>query len=435
MKNRPTLTNLERERIYEAKMVGKTIPEIAEMVGCSAPCVRKWWRRGRDKGLTGLQLSRQSREKRGKLSHFDRRISQQALALKQGHPKWGPQRVLIELEDEPELNQLRLPAASTLAAYFKEACPECLRPKKPRRKGISKVSTASGVHEVWQLDHKEGVKLEDGEIATICNIRDPFAAAVIMSRAFVVTTTLHWRKLDLSEIQTVLRQGFTEWQTLPQVVQTDNELGLAGSPTIVFPSRLTLWLAGLGIKHQLIRPACPTDQAEVERTHRTMDGFAVHKLALANCKSLQASLDKERKIHNERYPSRASNCNGKPPLQAYPQLTHQPRPYHPDWEFNLFNLQYVADHLATYLLERKVNTSGQVSLGGTLYYIGTKYIGFSVLIHFDPVSHEWVLMDMDKTTELQRKKPKNFSVEAFTGLESPASRPSVAIQLSFPGFI
>lgn len=435
MANRPPLTVNEKKQVYETKLKGKILSEIAEMIPCSLSCARKWWRVGRDSGLRELAQQRRGRCKRGRLSQFAPSVAEQALVLKQKHPKWGPNRVLIEMEDDPELRQLSLPAPSSLAAYFKEVCPELLLPRKKKRPTPSQPRPARGVHEIWQLDHQEGIKLDTGEVVTICNIRDPLAAAIIASQAFIVTTAKHWRKVTIPEVQSVLRQAFAEWQTLPQMVQTDNEPGLGGSPKDVFPTLLTLWLAGLGIKHQLIRPACPTDQAAVERSHRTVNGFAVHKLSQANYDSLQASLDKEKRIHNERFPSRASDCEGRPPLIAHPQLRLQSRPYQLDREFDLFNLQYVADHLATYLLERKVNVSGQVSLGGTSYYVGSKYRGLTVQVQFDAVAHEWLFADGQTLVELQRKSPKYFSIEHFTGLEKPTEPVDTAIQLSFPALI
>ncbi len=54
MGRREPLTEEERERIYRAKLEGKTLEEAAAEVGCSLSCARKWWRRGRDEGLKGL---------------------------------------------------------------------------------------------------------------------------------------------------------------------------------------------------------------------------------------------------------------------------------------------------------------------------------------------------------------------------------------------
>lgn len=392
-------------------------------------------RLGRDQGLNGLRETRRGRGKSGRLSQFDPLIVGKALELKQTYPKWGANRILIEFAGDEELQLLRLPAASTLAAYFKEVCPHLLRKQRDSNSKPTTPSQAGGVHEVWQLDHQEAVRLADGEVALICNVRDPYASAVIASRAFVVTTPQRWRKLTLQEVQFVLRQAFAEWQTMPQMIQTDNELGLAGSPGVDFPDRLTLWLVGLGIRHQFIRPGRPTDQGAVERTHRTMDGFAVHPQALTDCATLQTSLDKERRIHNELFPSRAGTCAGNPPLVVHPQLLHQPRPYRLEHEFTLFNLQSVADYLAAFTFERKVNSSGQISLGRTRYYLGQKYAGSLVVTCFNADTHEWVFTGSQSGVELMRKRPEQFSVEAFTGLQKPETLPAEAIQLTFPGFV
>ncbi len=269
MGHREPLTEEERERIYRAKLEGKTLEEAAAEVGCSLPCARKWWRRGRVEGLKGLHNRPRGPSQRGPLSRFDPRIAEAALSLKRRHPRWGPDRVLAALRTDPNLQGLHLPSRSRLAVFFRERCPECVRKRKPRLPRPSSPPRATGVHEIWQVDIQEGIRLADGTIASVCNVRDPVGAAIIASRAFPVQTEKHWRKLQWTEVREVLRAGFTEWQTLPDGVVTDNELSLGGSPTDPFPSLLTLWLVGLGVRHIFIRPHCPTDQAQVERTHRT----------------------------------------------------------------------------------------------------------------------------------------------------------------------
>ncbi len=126
MSQREPLTAQEKKRIYEAKLEGKTLEEAAAEVGCSVSCARKWWRRGRDEGLKGLRERPRGPARRGTLSRFDPRVARAALALKHRHPRWGADRVLVELGDDPELEGLRLPGRSRLAAFFKEQCPECV---------------------------------------------------------------------------------------------------------------------------------------------------------------------------------------------------------------------------------------------------------------------------------------------------------------------
>lgn len=435
MGNRRPLTREEKERIYWGKLRGRTLPELATEIDCSVECARKWWRVGRDKGLAGLRAPRRGRGRTGTLSQFDPCVAEQALCYKRAHRRWGADRVIVELARHPEFKDLTLPGRSRLASFFKERCPECVAKRKPRPEPVPRLPDATGVHEVWQLDSQEKILLATGEIATICNIRDPVGAAMIASRAFSVKTDLHWRKLEWTEVRQVIRQGCTEWQTLPQAVQTDNELGLAGGPNDPFPGPLTLWLVGLGVKHRFIRPGCPTDQPHIERNHQTLDNWTLNEVDRADLPHLQQALDRERKVYNHWFPSRASDCAGRPPLTAHPELLRPWRPYQPKWELALFDIQRVYDYLATFTFKRKVNASAQVSLGRRMYSLGKKLVRDreleTVLVRFDPVDQQWVF-STETEEELVRRPLKGMDVQSLTGLAPHAVKVSLPIQLSLP---
>lgn len=436
MGQREPLTEQERERIYQAKLEGKTLKTTAAEIGCSLSCARKWWRRGRNEGQKGLRTRLRGPIRRGPLSRFAPQVAETALALKRRHPRWGPDRVLAGLRTDPSLQGLPLPSRSRLAVFFRERCPECVAKRKPRPPRNPPPPKATGVHEVWQLDIQEGIRLEDGTIASVCNLRDPVGAAMIASRAFAVQTDRHWRKLRWTEVQQVLREGFTEWQTLPDSVMTDNELTLTGSPTDPFPSLLTLWLVGLGVCHQRIRPHQPTDQAQVERNHRTLSNFALGEDSRTNLSTLQQALDRERFVHNTCFPSRASDCGGRPPLEAHPELLHPRRPYQPEWELALFDIQRVYDYLATFTFQRRVSTAGQVSLGGQVYSVGRAWAGQSLLVRFDPRRREWVFYrEEEGEQEIARRSPKGLDVETLTGLKPDTLSLPVPIQLTLPCFV
>ena len=106
MSQRDALSPTDKCQIYEGKVEGKTLPKLAAEVGCSVACARKWWRRGRDEGLSGLAKKRVGRGSRGYLSQFDARVSELALHYKRSHPGWGARRVLVELQQSPELREL-----------------------------------------------------------------------------------------------------------------------------------------------------------------------------------------------------------------------------------------------------------------------------------------------------------------------------------------
>ncbi len=434
MPTRPPLSTTEKERIYRGKLGGRTLVDLSAQTACSLECARKWWRQGRDHGLQGLRASRRGRHPTGCLSRFDARVTEKALALKRQHPRWGPKRVRVELVRAAEFQNLPLPRRSQLAAFFKLRCPECVASRHPRPSPPAPLPHATGVHEMWQLDMQEGLRLGDGGCATVCNIRDPVGAAIIASHAFQVATARHWRKLDWVEVRQVLRNAFAEWHTLPDGVQTDNELGLAGNPNDPFPGRLTMWLVGLGIAHRLIRAGHPTDQPHVERNHRTVDDLALNDEALADMVHLQAALDRERIIHNEFYPSEASNCAGRPPLLAHPELRQPRRFYQPELELALFDLQRVYDYLAPLQFERKVNSSGQVSLGRIFYSVGRRWAGSQVHVNFDAQEADWIFQTPEGEA-VARRPARTLTAQELTGLDPAYCQSAVAVQLTLPCFV
>ncbi len=428
------LSQMERERIYQKKTKGNTVKEIAAELGRSEEVVKKWWGRIREEGVAGLADRKPGKKPKGILSSFDKRVGEEALRLKRLHSKWGAPRVLIELPQTPEWPALDLPSPSRLAVFFKKHCPECIATYHPRPPARARPVIATAVHEVWQLDSQEKFLLHDGTIATVCNVRDPFGAVMIGSRAFSVKTEKHWRKLNWTEIRELLRSSFAEWKTLPERVLTDNELCLAGAPTDPFPSRLTLWLCGFGIAHKFIRPHRPTDQAEIERNHRTLDNLTMDEESRANLETLQRALDKERRVHNQLLPSRASNCNGLAPLTAHPELLQPHRSYSPEYELLLFDLQRIYDYLSTFVFDRKVNSTGSVSLGRILYSIGHCQAGKALQVRCDPITHEWVFFQRaeEKEVELEPRTIKKTDIVSLTGLEPQAVQLPQPIQLTLP---
>ena len=435
MSHREPLSQMEKEQIYQGKLKGYSLVQLAAEVGCSVACARKWWRIGHAEGLKGLRRHRRGRGASGELSQFAPQVAELALSYKQLHPKWGADRVLVELSQQPQLQGLRLPSRSRLAAFFKSHCPEQVAHRHPRPPQLARWPASREVHQVWSLDSQEKVLLANGEIATICNLRDPIGAAMLASQAFSVKTTRHWRKLTWTENRQVCRQAFQEWQTLPDVLLTDNEVGLAGGPNDPYPGLLTLWLVGLGIEHRFIRPGCPTDQPQIERNHRTLNDWTLSDQDRADLLHLQQALDRERHLYNHFFPCRASDCAGHPPLVAHPELLKPRRPYQMDLELLYFDIQRVYDYLATFTFTRKVSVSAQVSLGRRMYSLGKKLVKALnlkfVCVQFDPLAKCWVFSTQE-AQELLRRPPKGLDVLTLTSLEPHSLQLSQPLQLPLP---
>jgi putative transposase len=279
---------------------------------------------------------------------------------------------------------------------------------------------------------QEGLPLADGQRATICTIRDPYAGAIIASQAFDTTKGSHWHKLTDHQVQSVLRSAFAEWHTLPAGVQTDNEVCLGGSPTDPFPSRLSLWLAGLGVVHQFIRPHCPTDQAQVERSHRTLQGWLVPTEAFNDQPALQKALDEQRYIYNQRYRGRAAHCAGLPPLLAHPGLRVPRHAYTPEQEVGQFSWPAVYNYLAQFSLLRRVSSCGRISVGRQYYQLGRRYAGQQVVVQCLADEQEW-LVSRPNGEELRQFAIKGLTTTTLLG-EPTACQPGGATwQLPLPG--
>ena len=118
MAARTPLTLAEKERLYTEKLRGRSLATIATELGCSPQTARKWWRVARDQGRSAFRRVRRGRAPTGVLSRFPPAVTQRALALKQAHPAWGPDRVLTDLQLDPTLTGLPLPHRSQLALLF-----------------------------------------------------------------------------------------------------------------------------------------------------------------------------------------------------------------------------------------------------------------------------------------------------------------------------
>lgn len=333
-----------------------------------------------------------------------------------------------------ELAELKRPSRSRLQAYFRQTCPESVS-VWTKHKRVPKPAKATAVHEIWQVDQQEGHRLENGEIATVCNIREPYGAAMIASQVFPIKTTQRWRKLTWEEVRQVLRAGFSEWKTRPDSVMTDNEMSLGGNPHDPFPSWLSRWLAGLGIKHVFIRSHCPKDQAHIERQHRTLNGFTFSQEDRQTVEHFQKAFDRERHVYNPAFPSRASTCEQPAPLTAFPALLQPRRPYSKELEPILFSLQRVFDYLATFTFERQVNSNGQATLTGVHFTVGLAYAGKIVSVSCDAQQQQWVFALQNpegELNEIKRQAPVEMSYTHLTGSEETTPAITQPIQLTLP---
>lgn len=386
MNQRAPLTQAEKQWISQKKAAGESLEQISMELHCSVATARKWWRYERDHHQTRAR----GRPKRGSLSTYPTLMREKAIEVKKAHPHWGPEMVKLELKKALCRKTEELPSAARLSVLFKENCADAVQPRQ-RRMLPPADPKVEGVHQRWQMDAKEGIPLGT-ERVNVQEIRDIFSGLMISSQAFATSTPKRWRRLSRAEHQQALRVAFTKWG-LPYEVQTDNDGEFVNTEDSTFPSTFTLWLVGLGVRHVLSRPHRPTDQAQIERNHRSQGDFVWKDQTFAQIETLQQALDQQCDLYNQEYPSQSAHCHGFPPLSVFPMARTTGRPYHSDLEWEMMDLNRVDAFLAQFVWTRKVAANGIVHLGNQIYGLGRFWKGQSVSIRFLAVSRSFRFED------------------------------------------
>ncbi len=392
MTTRQPLTEAEKAYLARRRAAGATYQCIAHELHCAYETIRKHARRQRTHQVPRAR----GRPAHGILSTYPAELVERAVALKRAHPHWGPANVKLELQRSDDLAVTDLPSPARLSALFKARCPEAVQPHHHQHYPERPVPKAADAHQRWQMDAKEKVLLADQAVATVLNVRDPVTAVMIASQAVLTTTAHHWRKLTLPEVQAVLRAAFAEWGC-PLEIQTDHEDVYVGAATSDFPSRFTLWLLGLNIQHVTSRSRHPTDQAQIERGHRTLGDMAWNDETFAQVPALQTALDDRRLRYNTELPVKAADCAGHPPLSVHPTACFSGRPFQPELEWLLFDLNRVDTFLAQQVWIRHVGEQGQVGVGSDHYYLGRDHAFQTVTVRFLPATRTFRFESADGT--------------------------------------
>lgn len=426
MATRASLTDAEQQYICTRKQAGAPLRVIADELRCAHETVRKWWRRLQN----GQPRRGRGRPRRGILSTYPAALVEQAVVLKRQHPHWGPANVKVELRRQAAFRDAHLPADSRLSALFKVTCPEAVQARQRREYPDRPPPEVRRVHQRWQIDGKEKVAVGEHEVVTVLNVRDPAGALMIASRAILTTTAKGWRKVTLTEVQDTLRTAFTEWG-MPLEIQSDHEEVYTGAPGTDFPSRFTLWLAGLGLQHIPSRNHCPTDQSAVERNHRTLGDMAWKDELSAEVDRLQTRLDDCRQRYHRELPVRAADCHGRPPLEVHRQAHHSGRPFHRALEWDLFDLARVDTYLAARVWTRQISASGNVSIGNHLYYVGRAHLNQPVSVRFLPATRSFRFQLTDGTLVAERRAV-GFDKVDLIGYMPMEEALFITFQLSLP---
>ncbi len=165
-----------REQIIQLHQQGLSSPQVARRLHRKVRSVRQIWRRFRVGGAAALKPGYDRCGHPG--SRFPAAVVAAARALKRDHPRWGAGFIRIQLADR--FPDIALPAARTLQSWFQVAGLQSARAQRPpvRRE------RAQAVHEVWELDAKEKMRLADGTGTSTLTVTDEASGALLAVAPF-----------------------------------------------------------------------------------------------------------------------------------------------------------------------------------------------------------------------------------------------------------
>jgi putative transposase len=164
-----------REQMVQLHEQGHRLVDIAQQLNVRYSTLCSWWRRYGKEGKAGLKPRY---DRCGPQGSRDPQVQQAALALKRAHSTWGAGRIRVELvrqfPDRP------LPKVRAMQRWFRAAGLQPVRaqrPPVPRQRGQT-------VHDVWEVDAKEQLRLADGSGSSVLSAVDEASGALLEATPF-----------------------------------------------------------------------------------------------------------------------------------------------------------------------------------------------------------------------------------------------------------
>ena len=417
---------VDRMQIIDLVQKGHNDPEIATIVGYSPWTVRKWRRRHRAQGRTGLQ-SKMGRPKQGAMSTFELAMRETIEGWRRQHPGWGAKTLRTELAADERFTGRSLPSLRSINRFLDEK--GLLKPQV-RHADLPQPSPSElqAAHEEWEIDARGHQYIPEVGVVELINLNDCYTHIRLLSYPCLLGHKRLARRPETADYQVVLRLAFTEWGLPYRIASDHHRLFYEGQSKSPFPTRLHLWLIALGVSLTFGRFNCPTDQAITEYSHQLWDKQVLLGQTFTNWEALFQALQKRRHFLNTQLP--CASLNEQPPLVAHPEALHNVRLYRPEWEIERLDLTRIHAYLAQGRWFRQLSSVGTFSLGGHVYYLNRRLEKQQVEITFDPEDLQLVVHSDDGQL-LKRFFLKGISPNALLGEMSPLTH-QPPFQLALP---
>jgi transposase InsO family protein len=318
--------------VLECLTAADSMAAVCRRHGVSRRVGYKWLARYKEHGRDGL--ADRSRATRTHPNQVEAELERRILAVRAGHPTWGPRKLLAALarrmRDAGE-DPADLPAASTVGQMLRRAGLVVPPPRRRRRRsawappgpGTPLPAGGDGPNRLWCADFKGWFRTGDGSRCDPLTVSDAFSRYLLRCR--VVT------RLSYPEARGLFEAAFREFG-VPAAIRTDNGSPFATTGPLGL-SRLSVWWARLGVAHDRIDPGHPEQNGRHERMHLTLKREAATPPAWS-LRAQQARFDAWVSEYNEQRPHEGLPGMATPASlyapspRAYP--ARLPEPCYPD---------------------------------------------------------------------------------------------------------
>lgn len=413
-----TETSLQtRQQIIELKKSGLSLSRIAEKLGLSFSCVRKYFRRFRDLGQRGLErLSHRP----GKALPWQTPEKQRQVILRtrRRHPNWGGQFLQAELDRQ---RFREIPHRRTIERFLHQY-PEFTWQTRRRHEPVQDARRATRLHQLWQMDLVKRRLHGAPQKYSFLQIRDMASTKGILKEKLPAGRT----EMTTPEVIAACRRAFIRQGFLPEAIRTDHGACFIGPEPGSFPSKFTLWLWGLGVTHELIPPRQPAQNGGIERDQRTFSEHFLEDYQFHSDKDLACDTARFGVFQNKYVPSRSVRCKGRTADETAASLVCQAQRYHPGHEAGQFSVDRIYDRLEPLCWSRQVSGNGYTVVGGHKYYVGWAWKKQPIKVRFDRRSLELVFLTK-ADDEIKRWPIRGISYEEIVKEPAPSRKAKQAV--------
>jgi len=373
---------------------GNSDPTTAKQLHLSPFTIRKWRRKGQQKGMAGL-VSQMGRPKRGALSSYPTELTTTLQKWREAHPGWGAVTLHTELglryPDQP------VPSTASLSRWLKEKDYPRRYERHQPLPDTQDDPAPQACHQEWELDAKGQQRVEGVGVISLIDINDVYSKVKLLSYPCWLGEQRATRHPTTEDYQLVLRLAFCQWGLPDELAVDHDSIYYDNRSKSPYPTRLHLWLLALGVKLTFGRFHRPTDQATTERSHQTWDQQVLQDGFFPAHAALVQALTTRCVFLNEHLP--CASLGDQPPLVAHPEARTPRRRYRPEWEAEMLDMPAVSAYLARGRWFRKASNVGAVTLGSQVYYLATSWKRAEITITFDPADQHLIF-----TTDHQETK-------------------------------